>query len=168
MISRLKPIGTKAFHHQISVSAPNKILTQTPPSQSIIQARGYSTSLNFIPKKTPQFATDDSGIHTVNTTIICEKEDCQQQVCYTPCGKILYMQNNGNYTHKPPTNSDSVLLSPQDFNGKTTPDGQHFVKAEPKPTLTADDLKNLTEDDLKPNKAADLYASVIDLTNKIK
>ena len=132
------------------------------------QINDMSSYLAFKPKSLPNFATDGSGKHVAQTKIICDLPDCETKVCYNPCGEIIAVMNNGHYTHKPPLGSQTEYLDAQDFNGKTTPNGQHFVKPSTKPSMSAEDLKNITENEMEPNKLADAYAMMPHIFTKIK
>ena len=137
------------------------------------QTRG-AAFLAFQPKgqdpAVQQFQTDGTGIHTAQTKIVCDQSGCETKVCRTPCGEIQSMVNNGHYSHKPPVGSQSEFLDAQDFKGKVTPNGQHFVKSSTptKPTLTSEQLKNLTENDMVPNKAADAYSALPHILPKVQ
>lgn len=124
--------------------------------------------LAFKPKKVPSFATDGTGKHVAETKIDCDLPSCETKVCKGPCGKVVGLCNNGHFTHNPPLGVQSEFLDSQDFNGNATKKGQHFVKPTTKPTLSTEELKNLTEDDMQPNKLADAYAAMPHIFKKIK
>ena len=45
----------------------------------------------------------------------------------------------GHYIHKPPSSSYAEFLDTQEFNGKTTKEGQRFVKPIDKPKMSGED-----------------------------
>ena len=113
-----------------------------------------------------QYATDGSGKHIMQNKTICAETGCEAKTCPKPCDKIISSEGLGHYTHKPPTNSKSEHLSTYDIQGNTK--NQHFVKSQNKPTMTSEDLKNLTEDDMiKDDKATNFCQSAQDIFDKI-
>lgn len=108
--------------------------------------------------------------HTVRFGAYCKKSECPTTDCKRPCGEITHLENEGNFTHNPPKGKKSVFLDQKDYKGKSSKKGQHFVKTEEdnKPKIPVEETKTLTEDDLMPNKAADIYSETVDIFNKIK
>lgn len=132
------------------------------PSRSM----GVRTAFNFKSATGKQYAPDHKGDHVVQTTAICDKPNCETKACYTACGKLEKMSVKGNYTHKAPPGSDSVYVAAIDFKGNQQ--DQYFVKAGTKIEIPAETMKDLTENDMKPNINVNNYALQHDVYDKIK
>ena len=142
----------------------NKVVNNT--SSAHIQKRSaVYTAYKYKSPVAKTFATDNSGKHVMQNKTVCAEVDCENKTCQKPCDKITCSDTLGHYTHKPPTNSTNEHLSPYDIQGKQQ--DQFFVKPQTKPTMTADDLKNLTEDDLAVDHKATQYCTIQSIFDKI-
>lgn len=152
-----------------------KVKNTSLSSQTVLAAKSrnsfYSTRLCFKPNSAEgkEHVTDKSGNHTSSWQGFCNEPECPAKICTSPCGDILYMENQGHYTHKVPKDKDGIFIDQTDFHNNITPKGQSFVRSHPngRPTLQKEDMKALTENDLKLNKAADSYSLANDLYEKI-
>ena len=148
-----------AFNNTVS-------LVKSITSTVSVRSMGINTAFDFRSQAGKQYAPDKIGLHTGQATAICDQPGCEVKRCVTPCGKLIKMEVDGNYSHKPPQGMSSVFLDSVDYQGKQK--DQYFVKAGTKPQITADQMKDLTENDLTPNKAATNYALNGDILDKIK
>lgn len=139
-----------------------------PVIYNMVDQRGmaYYFASKYQTAASKKFATDGSGHHLMQNRVSCDKSDCTNKNCKAPCTEAIKSETTGHYTHKPPQNTTSEYLSGTDIGGQQK--DQHFVKPTQKPTISLDDLKNMTEDDIKPHKEATRYSQVSSIFEKIK
>lgn len=103
------------------------------------------TSLNVVMSNIKVFSRTMLPVKTLtHKTLLCNPLSTST---LRPIEKAII---TGNGSHKIQINKKGSLLGNTDFNKKNKP--QFFVNATTKKDLTADDLKNLTENDMTHNK----------------
>jgi len=171
MMSTLAKIGGSTVRGMMGRNPSVSTGTQTAiarPGAKTVQERDMACYLAFKAKTSAakKFATDQGTGHTMQNKIACTESDCETKVCKQPCAEIQYAEPKGHFTHNPPTNSTSVQVSTTDIAGKNKP--QYFVKPPVKPTMSVNDLKNMTEDDMPINhQANNFFHSSQDIIDKI-
>lgn len=137
----------------------NKAVNMNLIRKPILENNRSYTVYRAYKLKTPEakkFATDGTGVHVAQSKSICTENDCENKSCKTPCNDLKEIAVNGYYTHKPPNNSQSEHLSPVDFKGNQK--DQHFVKSTTKPVITAQEAKDLTENDMHVESIATTFS----------
>lgn len=163
MLSRLRPFIKSSSTYQMPRTLPHSKIKQVL-TQQVDKRYAVNQAFNYKTASAKQFATDNSGKHAAQTSAICAKPDCAEKECKTPCGDVMEMEIDGHYTHNPPPVVKSEHVGSTDFAGQ--PKDQYFVKPGTKPVISAEELKNLTEDDMKPNVQATAYGA--NILDKIK
>lgn len=133
---------------------------------NVQQRSAVYTAYKYKSPVAKKFATDGSGNHTMQNKTVCTETNCENKSCEKPCNEILCSNTLGHFTHKPPINSQNEHLSAYDIDGNQK--DQYFVKPQNKPTMTADDLKNMTENDMLINTKATDYCNITqDIFDKV-
>lgn len=151
----------RTIYHSIKNTVSRNVQA-TIPSRHM----GVNRAFDFKSAAGKQYATDGKGNHAVQTTTYCDQADCEIKKCVSPCGQLEKIEIEGNYTHKPPSGLKYVFLDNTDYQGNKN--DQYFVKATKKPQISVEEMKQLTEFDMAPNKAASDFALQGDILDKIK
>ena len=142
----------------------NKITNNTSPT--IQQRSAVYTAYKYKSPIAKNYATDNSGKHVMQNKTVCADTNCDNKTCQKPCDKIICSDTLGHYTHYPPNNSTNEYLTAYDIQGQLH--DQFFVKPQNKSTMSADDLKNLTEDDMViDHKATNYFNTVQGVFDKV-
>lgn len=114
------------------------------------------------------YAPDDNKNHPIRAEITCADTDCKNKQCEYPCDDTeLIFHTKGHYTHKPPQNKSSVIVSNTDIDGKNK--DQYYVEnKDSTKDIPSKSAKEMTEEDLVPQQKATAFTKQTDIAEILK
>jgi hypothetical protein len=138
-------------------------VTETIIVSNIVKRNATRHGFIFKSPTAKAASSDGNGHHTQEVTVTCNEPNCSTKTCFTPCGELAGAEVKRHFSHKIPNNKTGEYLGPKDLNG-TNKDQYAVDSTNPNKNFSASDLKNLTEQDMKPSPKANSF--IHDLFNK--